>query len=53
MNLNLGFLLAQIINILLVLSIPIAIIIAAILIDRRFRRLEDHIKELEKAIKDN
>ena len=52
MNLNLGVLLAQIVNGLVILSIPIAIILAAILIQRRFRNLEHRINELEKSIKD-
>jgi len=52
MNINWGFLLSQIINILLILSIPIAILLAAIFVNRRFRGLEDQIKELEKVIKE-
>ena len=51
MNLNLGFLLAQIVSGLVILSIPVLIILAAILIQRRFRNLENRINELEKNIK--
>jgi flagellar biogenesis protein FliO len=52
LNINWGFLLIQIFNILTVLIIPITIILVAIWINRRFRSLEDQIKEIEKAIKE-
>ena len=52
MTLNLGVLLAQIVNGLVILSIPVLIILAAILIQRRFRNLEHRINELEKNIQD-
>ena len=53
MNLNSGFLLAQIVNGLVIVSIPVLIILTAILIQRRFRNLENRIKELEESIKDH
>jgi len=47
MNLNIGFLLTQIINVILILFIPAIIIIAAILINRRLNNIENRISKLE------
>ena len=52
MNINLSLLFTQIINVLIILTPLIILLLIGISVNRRFRNIENHLADIERAIKE-